>query len=113
MFNPFLLEPQIFQGRSDPLPDLFASFAFGQVQFRNQFTKPLQRDRFAILVIVLDYALLVGGSLFHEKTAWAQEDKWLTMRRPLNVFDRWQSDNSAAAGQRKWTNNDNSWLACA
>ena len=54
-----LLHSQLLQMAGQILPVPFALLALGQVQFADEFLGPLERDRAAILVVVLDDPLLV------------------------------------------------------
>ena len=56
---------QLFERRADVLPLPLAGLALGQIQLGDQLAQPLQRDRLAVLVVVLDDLLLVLRSLSH------------------------------------------------
>ena len=52
-------QAEFFQCADDVLPLPLAALALGQVQLGHQLAEPLQRDRLAVLVVVLDDLLLV------------------------------------------------------
>ena len=49
-------------------PVLLSFLAFGQIQLRDQLLSPLQRDRFAVVVIVTNDVLLIFRMFGHAAT---------------------------------------------
>lgn len=47
------------------LPVLLPFFTFAQIKFRYQLLDTLQRDRFAIVIVIANDVLLVLGKLGH------------------------------------------------
>ena len=52
-------QAELFQHALDVLPLPLAGLALGQVQLGHQLAEPLQRDRIAVLVVILDDLLLM------------------------------------------------------
>ena len=59
MLDPLGLEAQFFERSDRLLPLGRPCFALSQIEVRDQLAEPLQRDRFAVIVVVFDDFLLV------------------------------------------------------
>src|SRR5262249_18461416 len=87
VFDPRLGQLQLLERARDALPLLFASLALGQVQVGDQLAEPLQRNRVAVLVVILDDLFLVLRSLSHgsARRGW---DLRLGVREEEEVVER-------------------------